>query len=141
MMIGGNFTNGERMLLYSTSSVIPLQHYDRGGEGDGNSGDKPHVFSLQQNYPNPFNPTTVISFQLAVSSLVTLKLYNVLGQEVAKLLDRETMDDGSQEVEFDASRLASGVYFYRIVAEGIGDAEEGIAGQRFVSVKKLLFLK
>ncbi|MBI4546781.1 MAG: hypothetical protein HY707_02290, partial [Ignavibacteriae bacterium] len=66
------------------------------------SGETPLTYNLYQNYPNPFNPVTVIGFQLPVSSLVSLKIYNVLGQEVATLLDRELLDEGEQEVEFEA---------------------------------------
>ena len=103
----------------------------------------PDQFSLDQNYPNPFNPTTTIQFTLPQQAFVTLKVYNTLGQEVAKLVDHEMMEDGTQEVEFDASSLTSGVYLYRIVAEGIGD-DEGIpqsGRERFMSVKKMLLLK
>ena len=98
-------------------------------------------YQLDQNYPNPFNPITSVAFHLDRTSFVTLKVYNVLGQEVAALLNREEMEEGEQNVEFDASKLASGVYFYRLVAESIGDDEEGIAGQGFVSVKKMLLVK
>ena len=79
----------------------------------------PISFSLEQNYPNPFNPSTVISYSLSAPSLVTLKVYNTLGQEVAELIHNELMDEGEQEVEFDASRLASGVYYYTIIATDV----------------------
>ncbi|HEY6191980.1 MAG TPA: T9SS type A sorting domain-containing protein [Bacteroidota bacterium] len=101
----------------------------------------PSVFSLRQNYPNPFNPTTVIEFELAQEAIVTVKVYNIVGQEVATLLDRQSMDEGEQEVSFDARNMPSGVYFYRLIASGIGDPEEGIAARTFVSVKKMLLLK
>jgi hypothetical protein len=101
----------------------------------------PEVFALAQNYPNPFNPTTMLTFTLGEESFVTLKIYNTLGQEVATLADHELFGDGDQEMEFDAGGLPSGVYFYRIVAEGLGDTEEGIAGQKFTAVRKMLLVK
>jgi parallel beta-helix repeat protein len=73
----------------------------------------PNEFELFQNYPNPFNPATVISYQSPVSSDVVLKVYNVLGNEVATLLD-EYKPAGKYEVRFDASGLSSGTYFYQL---------------------------
>ena len=78
----------------------------------------PHTVALYQNYPNPFNPTTTIRFDLEDNAKVTLKVYNVLGQEVTTLLKNEEMDYGEKEIEFDASKLSSGVYFYRLTAQG-----------------------
>ncbi|MFO7526662.1 MAG: T9SS type A sorting domain-containing protein, partial [Ignavibacteriaceae bacterium] len=76
----------------------------------------PAVFQLSQNYPNPFNPSTKISWQSPVSSWQTLKVYDLLGREVATLVD-EYKPAGSYEVEFDASGLSSGIYYYRLSAE------------------------
>lgn len=76
---------------------------------------KPNQFTLSQNYPNPFNPSTNISFELPQSSVVQLKVYNLLGQEVANLMDGR-MNSGNHSVNFDASQLSSGVYIYRLVA-------------------------
>ena len=75
----------------------------------------PERFSLDQNYPNPFNPLTVIRYQLPVQSRVTLKIYDVLGQEVATLVN-EIQDAGFKSVKWNAGSMASGMYMYRIVA-------------------------
>jgi len=75
----------------------------------------PMQFTLSQNYPNPFNPTTMIQYSIPQNSFVTLKVYNVLGQEVASLVNQE-QKASSYTVNFDASRLASGMYFYKIQA-------------------------
>ena len=90
-------------------------------------------FALGQNYPNPFNPSTTINFSLAVDSKVSLKIFDVLGQEVATLINGQ-MAAGSQKVSFDASSINSGVYFYRIDASGVD-------GQKFSSVKKMILTK
>lgn len=75
----------------------------------------PEEFHLYQNYPNPFNPSTVIGYQLPVSGIITLKVYDVLGNEIVILVNEEKQP-GNYEVEFDASGLTSGVYFYKIQA-------------------------
>jgi len=77
----------------------------------------PKEFRLEQNYPNPFNPVTVISWQLAAGSNVTLKIYDVLGNEVAALVN-EFQKAGEHSITFSASQLASGIYIYRINAGG-----------------------
>jgi Secretion system C-terminal sorting domain len=90
--------------------------------------DAPNEFTLLQNYPNPFNPTTNINFTLAKASKVKLTVYDVLGQKVMTLVDRR-MSAGNQSIVFDASKLTSGVYFYRLDAGS------------FSSVKKMMLLK
>ena len=91
-------------------------------------------FELSQNYPNPFNPTTKIRFTIPVTlsgvegSLVTLKFYDVLGNEVATLVNEEK-PAGSYEVEFDGRKLSSGIYFYRLQAGS------------FAETKKMVLLK
>jgi hypothetical protein len=88
----------------------------------------PKEFVLYQNYPNPFNPNTVISYQLPVSGNVTLKLYDVLGNEITTLVNEEKQA-GVYEVEFDGSSLASGMYLYKLQ---VGT---------FVQTKKMILLK
>jgi hypothetical protein len=92
------------------------------------SGELPKGFALEQNYPNPFNPMTKIRYDLPKQSVVTLKLYNLLGQEVATLVNEE-MKPGSYDAMWDATGFSSGVYFYRLTA--------GTSTQ----TKKLLLLK
>jgi hypothetical protein len=83
----------------------------------------PETFNLSQNYPNPFNPSTRISWQSPVGSMQTLKVYDVLGNEVATLVN-EFMEAGQHEVEFDANNLASGVYVYRIQTAEFTEAKK-----------------
>jgi hypothetical protein len=90
--------------------------------------ERPYSFSMDQNYPNPFNPKTSITFEIAKASPVSLKIYDMTGQEIAVLAD-EVKQPGRYEVNFDASGIASGVYFYRLSAG------------EFTSVKKMCILK
>lgn len=89
----------------------------------------PQKFSLSQNFPNPFNPTTVISYQLPIVSKTTLKIYDVLGREVATLVNEE-QKPGTYQVEFDGRKLSSGVYFYKLQT-----------GSGFNMTKKFVLLK
>ena len=81
-------------------------------------------YLLYQNYPNPFNPNTIIRFALPKESKVELKIYSILGEEVATLIKNKVMGTGNHEIEFAASNIASGVYFYRIVADGFTDVNK-----------------
>ncbi len=99
---------------------------------------EPEGFVLYQNYPNPFNPTTNFGFRIMDYGLVTLKVFNLLGQEVATLLNDEGMEEGEYEIPFDASLLPSGVYYYRLNVETVN--EEGIA-ENMTSVKKMILLR
>jgi hypothetical protein len=97
----------------------------------------PKEFALHQNFPNPFNPTTTIKFDIPTSlfsqkgeqrGFVTLKVYDVIGREIATLVN-EQKEAGSYEVKFDASKLSSGIYFYRITVSG------------YTAIKKLVLTK
>jgi hypothetical protein len=79
----------------------------------------PLAFSLEQNYPNPFNPATTILFTLPRASSTSLIVYNLLGQEVARPVD-EWREAGSHTVRLEAAGWSSGVYFYRLKADGLG---------------------
>ncbi|MBK7867021.1 MAG: T9SS type A sorting domain-containing protein [Ignavibacteriales bacterium] len=92
----------------------------------------PNTFALSQNFPNPFNPSTKINFSLATDAKVTLSVYNVLGQEVATLVNG-TMSAGVHSVDFDASSLVSGLYIAKITATG--------ATQNFTSNIKMMLNK
>ncbi len=88
----------------------------------------PTEFSLSQNYPNPFNPTTVIRFAIPQSSLVSLKVYDILGNEVAEIVNNE-LQAGYYNYEFDASRFSSGLYIYRLQTND------------FIQTKKMMLIK
>ena len=87
----------------------------------------PKEFKLEQNFPNPFNPTTTIQYQLPADSKVTLKVYDILGSEVATLIDKE-QEAGFKEVQFNGSSYASGMYIYRLTSGS------------FSSIKKMLII-
>ena len=94
---------------------------------------KPTSNNLDQNYPNPFNPETVISYQLAVNSYVTLKVYDVLGREIMKLVSKE-QEAGNYTARFDGSEFPSGVYYYTLIAT---DAR----GIKHTETKRMTLLK
>ncbi len=96
----------------------------------------PETYALNQNYPNPFNPTTMLSFVIGNSSLVSLRVYDMLGREVATLINNEQMETGTHEAPFDGTSLASGVYFYRLY---VIDAVTGEAS--FNDVKRMVLVK
>jgi hypothetical protein len=88
----------------------------------------PSVFSLEQNYPNPFNPSTIISYSIPQNSFVTIKVYDVIGNEVAKLVN-QTQPAGKYDIRFDANYLSNGIYFYSIKTDN------------FTSTKKMILMK
>ncbi len=96
----------------------------------------PTVFSLSQNYPNPFNPTTRVDYQIPANSRVTIELYDITGQKVAELLNREQAA-GYYTLDISANKhkLASGVYIYRMIAV------DNTSGKNFVNTKKMMLLK
>ena len=126
----GLYFNGMLWDYYDEEDSSVLQAYNIAADAvQKNKNDLlPSNYSLSQNYPNPFNPTTVISYQLPTFSNVILKVYDVLGREVGTLVN-ERQIAGSHSATFNASRLSSGVYFYRLQAGS------------YNATKKLLLMK
>ncbi|MEQ8526119.1 T9SS type A sorting domain-containing protein [Gracilimonas sp.] len=112
--VAGGFSNGND--LVSTSNEIPKD-------------DLPVTFRLRQNYPNPFNPSTNISFDLPRSSEIRLEVFNSIGAKVA-ILAEGRKPAGSYTLRFNASTFASGMYFYRFIADG-----------KVISTQKMLLIK
>ena len=95
----------------------------------------PKEFALLQNYPNPFNPLTIIRYQLPVQSKVTLKVYDLLGQEVSTLVD-EVQEQGFRSAPFSAN-VSGGIYVYRLQARPVDGAQE----KGFTDVKKMIYIR
>ena len=100
-----------------------------GFEENTNDGKFPEKYELSQNYPNPFNPTTSISYSLVKPGFVSLKIYDILGKEIMALVDKD-QNAGNYKVDFNASKLVSGMYLYQLKA-----------GSDFISVKKMILLR
>jgi hypothetical protein len=114
--------HGKSQPVIMNSAYIPVKDSADAVHDDLNL---PLVTRLLQNYPNPFNPSTTISFILRKKSHVSLKIYNVVGQEVATLLDG-TKTSGSYFIRFDGSNLPSGVYLYRLIADNLSQTHKMI---------------
>jgi hypothetical protein len=110
------------------ASVWESEFYGQLMVGNDDKKNIPTGYVLGQNYPNPFNPTTKISWQSPVGSHQTLKVYDLLGNEVETLID-EYKEPGRYEVEFNANNIASGVYFYKLQAG------------EFTEVKKMILMR
>ncbi|MBI3189391.1 MAG: T9SS type A sorting domain-containing protein [Ignavibacteriales bacterium] len=121
-------------LIRDSIAPLPLAHF----EPNYATEETPAEFKLEQNYPNPFNPMTTVQFELQVPSKVTLKVYNLLGQEVATILNDVDFEEGVQAVGIDATNFSSGVYFYKLEANGLD--EDGLQ-HSFKNVKKMTLIK
>lgn len=116
-------------ILRSPDTRVTIDHFGDNTATDVNDRPtKPFMFRLSQNYPDPFNPSTTISYQLPKQSKVTLKLFDVLGREVATLVNSE-QGAGYKSVSWNGEKVPSGIYFYRMTAGA------------FTETKKLLLLK
>jgi hypothetical protein len=126
-----SFLQGVIYFSFNRYKIVPRKNTDFGTVTSVDIQHNPSIpdqYSLSQNYPNPFNPATIIEYALPTTGLATLKVYNLLGQEVATLVNAEQAA-GKYTLRFDASRYASGVYFYRLQAGA------------FVTTKKMLLAK
>ncbi len=130
---GSTFESITGIVYYAFSNykLVPRKNNDFMGfvtDVKDESNLQPAAYHLNQNYPNPFNPSTVISYSIPQAGLVTVKVYNMLGQEVQTLIN-QFQSPGNHQVTFNGSYLSSGVYFYRINSEN------------FNSVRKMILLK
>lgn len=136
-----NETNDENVLIIQDALVanqflqeFAARYYEAGGQDSilvavpTRDGSTPAFSELHQNFPNPFNPTTTIAFELPEQIFVTVTVFNVLGEEIETLV-AEQLDAGRYSVKWDASRIASGVYFYRLQS------------YRFVQTRKLILFR
>ncbi|MCU0415057.1 MAG: T9SS type A sorting domain-containing protein, partial [Ignavibacteriaceae bacterium] len=117
------YINGGNKILLKYTQLSSIQ----------DEAEKPTEFKLEQNYPNPFNPVTVISYKLPVNGDVTLKIYDLLGNEVATLVD-ENKPAGKYKIEFNVAQvsrpeMASGIYFYQLTSG------------EFIQTKKMVLIK
>jgi DNA/RNA endonuclease YhcR with UshA esterase domain len=131
-----SFIQGILYFSFSNWKLVPRKNNDFGTVspvGITFSSEIIHNYYLSQNYPNPFNPVTKIKFSLPISANVSLKVYDVIGREVKIILNQQTKA-GNYIVDFNGSRLASGVYFYKLYAEGTD-------GSKFSDVKRMILVK
>jgi tetratricopeptide (TPR) repeat protein len=126
---GMNLTDSEQLLRFQIADNFIH------GAGSGSNVDiklqdnlTPTEFSLSQNFPNPFNPVTMIRYQILKPGMVTLKVYDILGREVATLVNGNKIE-GTYDISFDASKLTSGIYIYQLIANN------------YISSKKMILLK
>ena len=132
---GFSSLQGVLYFAFDRYKLVPRRNSDFGSVigVQNNQNESPSVFWLGQNYPNPFNPVTTVKYNIPVNAEVTLRVYNLLGQEVRTLVNG-IQNRGKYSVQFDGTNLASGLYFY--VLEGTS-----LEGQKFTDVKKMVLVK
>jgi len=129
-----NFTSKSPLILDGVRRVADVSYLlppRKGTSQRFNAQFIPSQFELYQNYPNPFNPSTTLNFSLSDNAIIDLKVYNILGQEVATLINNESLESGDHSVVFDASHLSTGVYFARMI----------VNGHQHSSMRKMLLVK
>ncbi|MCH8326454.1 MAG: T9SS type A sorting domain-containing protein, partial [Bacteroidetes bacterium] len=120
--------SGNQLFLFDTNQMLLVTNIN----DDKNT--IPNTYSISQNYPNPFNPNTVIQYSLPFESNVSIIVYNILGQEITKLV-RGNMPAGIHKIHFDGSGLSSGIYFYSIRVTSVEN------NKNFLKVKKMVLIK
>ncbi len=120
---------GNTISLVELGGGISNLYYSKKITGVTTSNGQSRTFTLSQNYPNPFNPTTIISFYLPSRSVISLKIFDILGREIATIVNSETLSAGSYSRQWNAAGVSSGLYFYRLQADA------------FTETKKLLLLR
>jgi|GEM_PF-6356642 len=136
-----NFINDTTGVAVGDSGLILITTNDGITEikdSEYNNTRKLSDYKLNQNYPNPFNPSTIISYLVPKSSLVTIKVYDVLGREVESLVN-EQKNPGNYKIEFNGNKLSSGIYFYRMSVSTL--SSQGVQAGSFAETKKLILLK
>lgn len=123
----GRYPNGTGPFIQMTPT-FSVENIDGITDVEDQQSEVPNIYSLSQNYPNPFNPSTQIKVSIPESGMYTLKVYNILGQQVALLLNEEVLP-GTYNFTFDASNLTSGIYFYNF------------SGNNFSQTKKMMLLR
>jgi len=111
-------TQGEELISSAEEVILAISTMEKITPQLNTSSNIPNIFLLEQNYPNPFNPTTTIKYGIPEDNQVTLKIYDLLGTEVATLVN-EYKTAGSYQYEFDAGKLASGLYLYQLKANNL----------------------
>ena len=131
-----NFNSLDKTITLDQGSggVFKVTFELTGVQGIAENSNIPETFSLGQNYPNPFNPSTVISYSIPAESNVKITIYNILGSEIAKLPEG-IQTAGNHKINFNAARLSSGVYIYRIEAESL------TGSSRFTAARKMILMK
>jgi len=134
--IGNVYITGSSQGINTGYDFATIKYIQTASDIENNSSEIPKTFQLLQNYPNPFNPSTKINWQSPVSGHQTIKVFDVLGNEVTILVD-EYKPAGMHNVQFTVNNLSSGVYFYQLK---VVDPEIN-SGQGFIQTKKMMFLK
>ncbi|MBI1802940.1 MAG: T9SS type A sorting domain-containing protein [Ignavibacteria bacterium] len=131
--IYGQSSPNSNKKIFATNDIINQKAAEGGTGNEGRA--IPSTTTLGENYPNPFNPVTTIDYQLASPGVVTLRLYNILGEEVSRLVDGEEKDAGYYQVTWDGTSAASGIYFLRM------SAIENTDNRFYNTVRKIVLMK